>query len=319
MSNTHDPESHSHIHQLIAQHFAGRATPEAQHEMRAHLVACSACRSVYERRWLFAQLDPRALPTEERIAIGLGMRAPTWSLRPGPWVTAVAAVGVLALAAVSSERMSVSRATEQDVQARGPTQTALRAECFWIYQFDAKGDPSHYADDDAVRYQELFRLLGARSYVLSRLDDNTRRMYGSVTVMPPRLTQLQAAFDALRGDIARARASGVRTVLYVVYAGHGSIDDSAWQLTLEDQHLRGSELLSLIAGADADRSHVIVDACHAYMLALPRGPGGARKPLGGFVELEAARRAGRIGFLLSSSMSGESHEWAWLRSGRVQS
>jgi hypothetical protein len=51
------------------------------------------------------------------------------------------------------------------------------------------------------------------------------------------------------------------------------------------------------------------------MLALPRGPGGTRRSLDGFVELEAASRAGRVGYLLSSSVSGESHEWAGFEAG----
>ena len=51
------------------------------------------------------------------------------------------------------------------------------------------------------------------------------------------------------------------------------------------------------------------------MLALPRGPGGIRRPASGFVNLEAAARAGHIGFLLSSSLSGETHEWAGFEAG----
>jgi len=44
-----------------------------------------------------------------------------------------------------------------------------------------------YADDDAARYLDLFRALGARSYVLARLDDNTRRLHPQVAAeaMPP--------------------------------------------------------------------------------------------------------------------------------------
>src|ERR1041384_4037494 len=36
--------------------------------------------------------------------------------------------------------------------------------------------PLRYADDDAARYLDLFRLLGARTYLLTRLDDNTKRL-----------------------------------------------------------------------------------------------------------------------------------------------
>src|SRR6266581_1840844 len=36
--------------------------------------------------------------------------------------------------------------------------------------------PLRYADDDAARFLDLFRSLGARTYVLTRLDENTRRL-----------------------------------------------------------------------------------------------------------------------------------------------
>ena len=178
--------------------------------------------------------------------------------------------------------------------------------------------PLRYADDDAARYLELFRGLGARTYVLSRLDDNTRRLHpqAAAEVLPPRRAELKRAVDAVARDIAQARARGVRSTLYVLYAGHGDASASGWSLTLEDGRLDGSALLSeVIERAGADQAHVIVDACHAYLLALPRGPGGERRPAAGFVALEAASRDGRVGYLLSSSASGESHEWAGFEAG----
>jgi len=178
--------------------------------------------------------------------------------------------------------------------------------------------PLRYADDDAARYFELFRGLGARAYVLSRLDENTRRLHPQVAaeVLPPRRADVQRATEALARDIAQARARGVRSTLYVIYAGHGDVSQSGWALTLEDGRLDGSALLSeVVDRAGADQAHIIVDACHAYLLALPRGPGGERRPTHGFVALEEASRAGRVGYLLSSSASGESHEWAGFEAG----
>ena len=72
---------------------------------------------------------------------------------------------------------------------------------------------------------------------------------------------------------------------------------------------------NVVERAGADQSHVIIDACHAYLLARPRGRSETRRPLTGFVALEAASRAGRIGFLLSTSASGETHEWAGFEAG----
>lgn len=177
--------------------------------------------------------------------------------------------------------------------------------------------PLQYADDDAARYLDLFRALGARAYVLSRLDENTRRLHpqAAAEAVMPRRAEWQQALASVRADIARAKASGVPTTLYVVYAGHGDVGDAGWYLTLEDTRLPGSELLADVERVAADQSHVIVDACHAYMLALSRGAGGTRRPLTGFVMREAETRAGRIGLLLSSSVSGESHEWQGFEAG----
>lgn len=178
--------------------------------------------------------------------------------------------------------------------------------------------PLRFADDDAARYLDLFRALGARTYLLSRLDANTRRLHPQAAAesVPPRRAELREVADSLARDIARARSRGVSSTLYVIYAGHGDTGDAGWYLTLEDERLSGQELLAgVVDHAGADQTHVIIDACQAYLLAMPRGPGGTRRPIGGFVELEAASRAGRIGFLLASSASGESHEWAGFEAG----
>jgi len=133
-------------------------------------------------------------------------------------------------------------------------------------------------------------------------------------VVPRRAAWLRA-LEALRDDIARARSGGVPTTLYVVYAGHGDVDDAGWYLTLEDGRLSGVNLIDEVERVGADQSHLIVDACHAYLLAMPRGAGGTRRPLTGFVAREAITRAGRVGLLLSSSVSGESHEWQGFEAG----
>ena len=128
-----------------------------------------------------------------------------------------------------------------------------------------KGDvaPLRYADDDAARYQDLFRALGARTYLLSRLDANTRRLHPQAAAesIPPRRTDLDLTVASVARDIAHARARGVQSTLYVVYAGHGDVDDSGWWLTLEDQRLDGQELITgVVERARADQNHVILDA-----------------------------------------------------------
>src|SRR6185295_19655156 len=77
--------------------------------------------------------------------------------------------------------------------------------------------PLRFADDDAARYLDLFRALGARTYLLTRLDDNTRRLHpqAAAEALPPRREELRRTVDAVARDIARAHAEGVATVLYV--------------------------------------------------------------------------------------------------------
>jgi hypothetical protein len=178
--------------------------------------------------------------------------------------------------------------------------------------------PLRYADDDAARYLDLFRALGARSTLLARLDANTRVLHpqAAAEAQPPRLREVRAAVDALARDIAQARSRGVKSTLYVIYAGHGEAREAGVFLTLEDGVLSEGQLLhDVVDRAAADQSHLIVDACNAYLLALPRGPGGDRRPFKGFVELAAAARAGHTGYLLSTSSSGEAHEWAGFEAG----
>ena len=183
---------------------------------------------------------------------------------------------------------------------------------------DADVAPLRYADDDAARYLDLFRALGARTYLLSSLDENTRRLHpqAAAEARPARRGELGRAVSGLARDVAQARARGIRSVLYVIYAGHGDSGDDGWRLTLEDGRLDGSSLLKQVVNpAGADQAHVIVDACQAYLLAYERGPGGKRRRVGGFVELEAASRQGRVGYLLSTSTTGETHEWAGFEAG----
>ncbi len=184
---------------------------------------------------------------------------------------------------------------------------------------DADVAPLKYADDDAARYLDLFRALGARTYLLSSLDANTRRLHpqAAAEAQPARRQNLQQAVAGLARDVGQARERGIRSILYVIYAGHGDArDGGSWRLTLEDARVDGASLIKdVLNPTGADQIHVIIDACQAYLLAFERGPGGSRRPVSGFVELEAASRQGRIGFLLSTSVTGETHEWAGFEAG----
>lgn len=184
---------------------------------------------------------------------------------------------------------------------------------------DADLPPLAYADDDAVRYHDLFRALGARAYVLTRPDANTRQVFPDVvgTAREPRAAELWKVVAALTDDIAQARRANTVSVLYVIYAGHGGVDkDGHAYVTLEDARLGGEELgRRLVDAAGADQTHVIVDACYSYYLAYERGPGGTRREAHSFSEFRGLASRANVGLLLSTSSARESHEWEGFQAG----
>jgi hypothetical protein len=177
--------------------------------------------------------------------------------------------------------------------------------------------PLKYADDDAASYLDLFRVLGARTYLLSRLDDNTRRLHAQAAAeaLEPRRAALEQAVAQITADVTRARDRQVDTVLYIVYAGHGNVRDGEGYVTLEDMRITGGDLARIVASIPATRVHIIVDACASYYLAYSRGPGGERRPLSGFQDSSQLASDPRVGLLLSTSSARESHEWDGFQAG----
>ena len=177
--------------------------------------------------------------------------------------------------------------------------------------------PLKYADDDAARYFDLFRLLGARTTVLARLDDNTKRLHpqAAAEAREPKRPELDAAITQLADDVARANARGVETTVYVTYAGHGSVDQGRGYVTLEDTKLTGADLAKALAKVPAKRIHLVVDACSSYFLAYARGAGGKRRAVQAFAADAELAADPRIGLVLSTSSARESHEWDAFQAG----
>jgi len=173
-----------------------------------------------------------------------------------------------------------------------------------------------YADDDAARYLDLFRLLGARTYLLTRLDENTRRLHpqAAAEADEPRRAPFDRVTAQLARDVAQATARGVETIVYFVYAGHGDVKNGQGYIALEDSRVTGAELAQIVGRIPAARVHVIIDACASYFLAYSRGPGGERRELPGF-HASALTEDGRVGVLLSTSSARESHEWDGFEGG----
>jgi hypothetical protein len=174
-----------------------------------------------------------------------------------------------------------------------------------------------YADDDAARYLDLFRSLGAKAYLLTRLDENTTRVHPQALAEahPPRQHEFEQTVERLAAELAEARAHQVQTVFYFVYAGHGNVREGRGYITLEDKRLSGSDLEAAINRIGADQSHAIVDACFSYYLAFTRGPGGRRRVSSGFAELDGLGQRPSVGLLLSTASARESHEWEGFQAG----
>lgn len=227
-----------------------------------------------------------------------------------------------ALMTLASPAVTAAAVPQEPARASAPVESALFALVIGVNRNPEREQPPlHYADDDAARYLDLFRSLGARTTLLSTLDENTRALHPEALAeaKPARLDELRRAVAALAQEVRQARARGARSILYVVYAGHGDDDGERPALTLEDGSLGADQLLTeVVTPAGADDTHVIIDACHAYLFALPRGPGGVRRPTAGFVDRVARLSGdpdGRVGFLLASSVNGDSHEWAGFEAG----
>lgn len=182
---------------------------------------------------------------------------------------------------------------------------------------DADLAPLKYADDDAARYLDLFRLLGARTYLLARLDDNTRALHAQAAAeaQEPKRAPYDAAVAQLTRDVAQAAARNVETTVYVVYAGHGNVKDGQGYLSLEDARITGSDLARTFAALPATRIHLIADACASYFVAYSRGPGGTRRAVDALPAAAELSADPRVGLLLSSSSAKESHEWEAFQAG----
>ena len=210
---------------------------------------------------------------------------------------------------------AVSRADE--VAARG-SQAIFAIVIGSNASVDAELPPLKYADDDAARYVDLFRLLGARTYLLTRPDANTARLHPQATAEAqlPRAAELEQALAHVAVDVAQARARHVETVLYFLFAGHGSVRNGEGYLTLEDARLSGRDLATKVVDkVGADHFHFIIDACDSYLVAYPRGPGGVRRPAEPLRDVHGLGDDPRVGLLLSSSSHRESHEWDGFQAG----
>lgn len=189
--------------------------------------------------------------------------------------------------------------------------------------------PLRYADDDAVRYYQLFSRM-AETRLLAVLDAQTQRRYPGLAARAeaPSLASLDRIASELAVRMAEDRRRGDRPVLYFAFSGHGARDD------------RGEAFLALIDGALTQRrlfddvlarmptvfTHVIVDACNAGGVVGVRGPffgqeantqavPATAEDVAPILEATPLARYPHIGAILATSLGQEAHEWSAVESG----
>ncbi|HVZ34958.1 MAG TPA: caspase family protein [Polyangiaceae bacterium] len=177
-----------------------------------------------------------------------------------------------------------------------------------------------YADDDGARYYRLFRAVAdpADVALLTSFDRASRGQYAAIAELArmPTTRELLAARDRLLRNLEAARARGERTVLYVVYAGHGEMVDGRGVLDLEDRQIDGQFLeRELIEKLPADTKHVLLDSCNSFFVMNPRKPGGRRWATPQDMAFGFSARHPEVGLFLSTNSESEVFEWSELESG----
>lgn len=236
-------------------------------------------------------------------------------------------VSLLALATLTATAIEPTRADAQE-QKETRTYALIVAHNGSV---DEGVEPLRYADDDGARYYETFSHLARDTRLLTILDSDSQRVFPTLAsrTAPPTRKQLVSEIDALGQKIARDKAQGHRVEVYLVFTGHGNIDESGeGYLSLADGKLRRSDLYrEVIRPLEADYTHLIIDACHAYFMVQSRGGKSWRDDRSGetlddqweaYVQGEKKKSnalPSTVGVILSTSGTAEVHEWSKLRAG----
>lgn len=185
-------------------------------------------------------------------------------------------------------------------------------------------DPSHadlrYADDDGVQYAQLFaELVGpGRVTLLAAPDEATVALSPawSASARAPTLEALDAAVDGLARALAADAAAGRATTVWLVFAGHGDVDEGQGYLELADARLTARDLEErVVARLPAQRLHLVLDSCQSYFLLNARRPGGRRWETRGEDAAGLLERYPNVGAVVATSSEAVTWEWDELQSG----
>lgn len=187
-------------------------------------------------------------------------------------------------------------------------------------------EPLRFADDDAVRFWELFRRMRARVELLSVLDDRTQRRYPEAAreAREPSIENLRQVMHAYRTAMAGDLERGDEVHFFFTYSGHGARSPSGEAfLTMSGGELTESVLFDeILEKLPASYGHLIVDSCNATGVLGIRGFFGREveatpAPIGADEIARATRleRLPTLGAILASTEGNASHEWSQVEAG----
>ena len=176
-----------------------------------------------------------------------------------------------------------------------------------------------FADDDGVRYAQLFEIVGAEVELLAVLDADTQQRHPdrARVAQAPTRAALQTALARIDAGVRQARAEGFQTDFYFVYAGHGEVGPNReGRIHLRDGVLtRSAFLRDVVRASTADFNHVIIDACHASALVFRRGPDNGYRAedfhgtIARYLDAQDLESMPNTGVLLAASNDQTTHEW----------
>ncbi|MFC1642365.1 caspase family protein [Myxococcota bacterium] len=189
--------------------------------------------------------------------------------------------------------------------------------------------PLRFADDDAVRYHQLFSRLAHRSQVLTVMDLNTQRRYPALApeTRPPTLARFRAALQEYRAPMQQDQRRGKQPVLLLTFSGHGTLTEGGeYGLVFLDGALTRQMLYDeVLSGLDGVQVHLLIDACHAAGVVGARGPfdrevdahtvtlGASQRHQ--WLERHSLGRFPNVGALVAASSTEETHEWSRIEAG----
>lgn len=189
--------------------------------------------------------------------------------------------------------------------------------------------PLRYADDDAIRYMELFGRLPGKAWLLTNLDAHSARRHPAWAkkAQAPTLARLRELVATIAAQVARDRARGAEPVVFLTFSGHGAkTEEGDYYLSLLDAELTRAVLYDqILEPLKAAEVHLLIDSCHAGGVVGVRGAFDHEleaKPVAlapadkeALLSRYSLARFPNVGVLIATTQGQEAHEWSRIEAG----